>query len=263
LAALNKHGARLDSIGNFPVKTLPVPLVDFEAQLALVLVKSWQTEHAAVQLSQCLARDGLALTLQNGLGNDEILSKYLGSERVVRGVTTLGATLLGPGLVRPAGDGPISLEAHPRIASIQHMLHQAGFEVKVESDVRSMVWSKLVVSTAINPLTALLRIKNGELLEHQSVRELLHTLARETASVSDSLGIELQFPDPVRAVEEVAVRTAENTSSMLQDILRGSPTEVDSINGAVVKLAHEQKFELPVNQVMLSLIKAFPVHGNI
>jgi 2-dehydropantoate 2-reductase len=263
LATLNKDGARLEGIGSFPVNTRRVPLVDLEAHIALVLVKSWQTEHAAFQLAQCLSKDGLALTLQNGLGNDEILSRYLGAENVVRGVTTLGATLLGPGHVRPAGDGPISLEAHPRILSIQQMLVQAGFVVKVESDVRSMLWSKLVVSTAINPLTALLRIKNGELLEHQSVRELLCDLARETASVAGFLGIELQFPDPVRAVEEVALRTAENTSSMLQDILRGAPTEIDAINGAVVKLAHERKIELPVNRVMLSLIKAFPVRGNI
>ncbi len=83
------------------------------AKYAFVLVKSWQTERAAHQLAECLAQDGLALTLQNGLGNDDILSRALGRARVALGVTTTGATLLGPGLVRPGGEGVISLEAHP------------------------------------------------------------------------------------------------------------------------------------------------------
>ena len=263
LAALHQNGAGLDGMGSFPVQTSGSQVDGCQAKFALVLVKSWQTQRAARQLSSCLAHDGLALTLQNGLGNDAILAGKLDWSRVARGVTTLGATLLAPGLVRLAGDGPVSLEAHPRLAPLQELLLQAGFDVKVVGDVQTLVWSKLVVSSAINPLTALLRIKNGELLTLPTARGLLGALARETASVAGMLGVDLQFQDPVHATEEVAVRTAENTSSMLQDVLRGSPTEIDAINGAVVQKAEEGGLKLPVNQVLLSLVKALPVRGKI
>jgi 2-dehydropantoate 2-reductase len=263
LAALHRSGARLDGMGSFPVRTSENPVYCRGAKVALVLVKAWQTERAAHQLSECLAEDGVALTLQNGLGNDAVLARALGLARVARGVTTLGATLLAPGVVRLSGEGPVTLEAHSRMAPMQEMLRKAGFNVDVTGDVQSLIWSKLVVSTAINPLTALLRVKNGELLEHPSARGLMGALARETASVAGMRGVVLQFPDPVRATEELAQRTAENLSSMLQDVLRGSPTEIDAINGAVVRLAEEGHFQVPVNQVVLSLVKALPNRGKI
>jgi 2-dehydropantoate 2-reductase len=263
LAALLQNGAILDGLGSFPVQITGSQVDGYQAKFALVLVKSWQTQRAARQLSACLAQDGVVLTLQNGLGNDAILAGKLDWSRVARGVTTLGATLLAPGLVRQAGNGPISLEAHPRLAPFQDMLVQAGFDVQVVDDVQSLLWSKLVVSSAINPLTALLRIKNGELLSLPTARGLLGVVARETASVAGMLGVDLQFQDPVCATEEVALHTAENTSSMLQDVLRGSPTEIDAINGAIVQKAEEGGLILPVNRVLLSLVKALSVRGKI
>ena len=263
LAALHQTGAGLEGSGSYPVQILEGPPNNKPARYALVLVKSWQTRRAARRLSGYFAQDGLAVSLQNGLGNDEILTEDLGGSRVSRGVTTLGATLLAPGLVRLAGNGPVSLEAHPSLGHLPEMLIRAGFEVKVVSDVRSLVWGKLVVSSAINTLTALLRLNNGELLESPTARLLMGTLASETASVAAMLGVELPFQDPVKATEEVAIRTAGNISSMLQDVLRGSPTEVDAINGAVVQLAKAGRINVPVNQIILSLVKALPVRGKI
>jgi 2-dehydropantoate 2-reductase len=263
LSVLRQNGAQLDGIGSYPIQTKENPVDCRWAKYALVLVKSWQTERAALQLSECLAEDGVALSLQNGLGNDAVLAKTLGMIRIARGVTTMGASLIAPGIVHLAGDGPVSLEAHPRLAPLQEMLLKAGFDVNVTSNVRSLVWGKLVVSTAINPLTALLRVKNGELIEHPSSRELMGALAKETASVAAIQGVALPFSDPVHVVEEVARNTAENQSSMLQDVLRGSPTEIDAINGAVVRLAEEGRFQVPVNRVILSLVKALPVRGKI
>ena len=263
LAALHQNGAQLEGTGSFPVQTRENPMDCRGAKFALVLVKSWQTERTARQLSECLAEDGVALTLQNGLGNDAVLAKTLGMPRIARGVTTLGASLLAPGIVRLAGDGPILLEAHPRLAPLQEMLLRAGFNVNVTGNVQSLVWSKLVVSTAINPLTALLRVKNGELLEHPSSRWLMDAIACETASVAAIQKVALPFSDPVHAVEEAARSTFENQSSMLQDVLRGSPTEIDAINGAIVHLAEESQCQVPVNKVILSLVKALPVRGKI
>lgn len=264
LAALSEKGARVDGRNRaFHVKAISNSMECKGMRFALVLVKAWQTEHAAQQLSACLSEDGVALTLQNGLGNDSLLAKSLGKSRIARGVTTLGATLLAPGLVSPGGEGPVSLESHPRLSPLEKMLHQAGFAVNVVDNVQSLIWGKLVISSAINPLTALLRVKNGELLERPPARELMGELARETAKVANTCGVGLPFPSPEKATEDVAKRTAENQSSMLQDILRGAPTEIDAINGMIIKQAQERCILTPVNRTVWSLVKAIPVRGKI
>jgi 2-dehydropantoate 2-reductase len=264
LAALNKMGVRVDGDDlAFHIHATDNPAECKGMHFALVLVKAWQTERAAHQLSACLAEDGVALTLQNGLGNETILACTLGLTRVARGVTTLGVTLLTPGLVCLGGEGPVSLESHPRLSQLEKMLRRAGFDINMVDNVQSLVWGKLVVSSAINPLTALLRVKNGELLELPSARALMGELARETAAVAKTVGVALPFPDPEHAAEEVAQRTAKNQSSMLQDVLRGAPTEIDAINGAIVRLAEQKNLRVPINRTVWSLVKAIPVRGNI
>ena len=263
LAALREQGARLDGGDSFTVRATDNPADCRGAKLALVLVKSWQTERAAYQLADCLAEDGLAVTLQNGLGNDAILSGTLGRLRVSRGVTTLGATLLAPGLIRSGGEGTVTLEAHPRLTVLENILRVAGFDISIVEDAQPVVWGKLMVNAAINPLTALLRVKNGELLANPPARKLMGELAREAASVAKALGVALPFPVPERAVEDVAQRTADNTSSMLQDVLRGAPTEVDAINGAIVRTGEQKGVSTPVNRVVWSLVRALPVRGKI
>jgi len=258
LAALNRDGARLEGLGGFPVRATADPAACTGMNLALVLVKSFQTLRVAALLEQILIPGGLALTLQNGLGNDLLLANALGAGRVARGITTLGATLTAPGVVRLAGEGPLWLEAHPQIAPLTVMLQQAGFPVEEVADIRPRVWGKLVVNAAINPLTALLRVKNGLLLQSLPVRELMGELAEEAAAVAVSQGVRLPFPGPRQAAEEVAQRTGENLSSMLRDVLRGAPTEVDTINGAVVRLGEENGIPVPVNRTMWALLKEFP-----
>ncbi len=223
---------------------------------AIVLVKSWQSERAAKQLRRCLAVDGVALTLQNGWGNREILSEILGAERVALGVTTLGATLLAPAEVRQAGDGIISLGAQPRLAPLVGRLRRAGFELEINQNLEALLWGKLVINAAINPLTALLGVANGELLQRPTARQLMHSAAEEAARVAKAQGIELPYPDPIEMIEAVAQRTADNLSSMLQDIRRGAPTEVDAICGAVVRAARVVGLPTPTLELLWLLVRA-------
>lgn len=260
LNALRDHGVRLvDSDGNdqkFPVHATDDPRECVGAKYAIVLVKAWQTERAARQLAVCLRKDGLALTIQNGLGNYEMLTRYLRLDRVALGSTTTGATLLGPGLVRPGGEGIISIGQHPALKELKAALRSANFNVQTVEDPQSLIWGKLVINAAINPLTALLKVPNGELLERPSARLMLGTLAREAAQVAYAENIDLPFDDPVHAAEEVARKTAANHSSMLQDVLRGAPTEIDAICGAIVKTAEKHRLGAPVNWVCWQLVKS-------
>ena len=223
---------------------------------ALVLVKSWQTERAAQQLKDVLHPDGMVLTLQNGLGNLEILEAVLGKERASQGVTTYGATLLSPGLVRPGGEGLITLGVHPRLSTWIEILRNAGFNVEESADLQSMVWSKLVINAAINPLTALLNVSNGRLLESQPARRIMRQVAEETARVASAKGIKLIYHDPFQAAEQIAEATANNISSMLQDINRGAPTEIEAICGAIIQEGKHHQVETPVNYLLHELIQS-------
>jgi 2-dehydropantoate 2-reductase len=258
--SLRKDGARLiDANGNehqFAVHATDDPRECVGAKHTLVLVKAWQTERAARQLAQCLAEDGLVITLQNGIGNYETLTRSLGLKPVALGSTTTGATLLGPGQAKAGGEGIISLERNHALDPIEAALKSANFNVQIVNDAQSLVWGKLVINAAINPLTALLRITNGELLARPSAREMMGKLACEVASVAHAENIQLSFDDPVAAAEDVARKTAANRSSMLQDVLRGAPTEIDAICGAVVRAAQKHGMDAPANWACWNLIKA-------
>jgi len=260
LDALNTYGARLiDANGNehqFKVRAIDNLQDCSGITHALILVKAWQTERVASQLKEHLGGDGLAVTLQNGLGNRETLAQSLGLHRVALGTTTTGATLLGPGLARAGGEGIISIERHLALSPIEDALKSARFNLNIVEDAKSLIWGKLVINAAINPLTALLRVSNGQLLERPAAREMLKALARETAQVAKEEGIELPFPDPAAAAEEVALKTASNHSSMLQDVMRGAPTEIDAICGAVVNIGQSHKIDTPANWACWKLVKA-------
>ncbi len=247
-----------------PAEAVTTPEAVRGIRWALVLVKSWQTSRAAQQLRECLAEDGLALTLQNGLGNRETLEEALGSDRVLQGVTTYGATLLGPGEVRLGGVGKVLLQADPRAAIFHRALQEAGFEVEETHSLESAIWGKLVINSAINPLTALLNVPNGELLERPTARALMGEIAEETASVARAQGISLPFENARLAAEAVARQTAANLSSMLQDVRRGAPTEIDAICGAIARKAQELGLEAPLNRCMWQLVRALksPPHPS-
>jgi 2-dehydropantoate 2-reductase len=260
LATLRQHGVTLvqpdGSQQSYPVQATDNPEDCKGAKYALVLVKSWQTRRAARQLAQCLGGDGVALTLQNGLGNREALAEELGEARVALGVTTTGATLLGPGRVRPGGEGTVSIGSHSRIGPLVNTLCKANFTVEVLDDVDTLIWGKLVVNAAINPVTAVLQVPNGELLKRESARQLSAELAREVAAVAKAQGIQLAYDDPVAISETVMEKTATNNSSMFQDIQRGAPTEIEAICGAVVEVGESVGVATPMNNALWLLIRA-------
>lgn len=218
------------------------------SDLALVLVKSWQTAEIAPHLEPLLTPEGVAVTLQNGLGNLELLGP-----RAVAGSTEEGATLIAPGRVRAGGHGPTHVAAPEWVAGL---LQSAGFDCRrcEPAEAGSLLWGKLAVSCGINALTALLRVTNGELLERPNAADLMTRAALECAAIARARGIELPYPDPVERVREVARKTAANRSSMLQDILRGARTECDAINGALAAEGRRLGIPTPINDFLWQLV---------
>lgn len=228
--------------------------------VALILTKTPKTETAADQAARILAADGIAITLQNGLGNQMILARTLGAERVTLGVTTLGAALDGPGVLREGGDGATYFATRPDIvplvSDIAGLFEDAGLHTVLVDEVMPLVWGKLAVNAAINPLTALLRVPNGALLDSPRALHLLHQTANEVAAVAAAQDIALPFDNAAQQAAHIAHLTARNRSSMLQDVARGARTEIDAINGAVVRAGEALAVSTPVNSLLYELVKA-------
>ena len=259
IEAVNASGIRLltdDGERTLRVLATDDPRACFGVRQALVLVKAWQTARAAAQLKQCLAQEGVALSLQNGLGNWEALRMALGEARAAAGVTRMGATLLAPGVVRLGGRGPTTLGNHPRLDPLQRRLRLAGLEVECVDDLEGILWGKLAVNAAINPVAALLRLSNGEIAARAGARAVMRGAAAEVQTVAEAAGIRLPFGDAAEQAEAAARASAGNLSSMLQDVLRGARTEIDAINGAVVRAAGTVGADAPINRTLWHLISA-------
>lgn len=243
----------------------------FPADLALVLVKSYRTGEAARQVKTLLKPGGIVLSLQNGLGNQEQL-EAAGLSEVLTGVTTLGANLIGPGKVRWTGLGTVeaglppnrSSETGPLIQEFFQRLNYSGIYTHLNPDIKSLIWGKLIMNCGINPLTALLGLTNGQLLERPPAVALLKTAVEEAAGVARVLGIELPFPfeEAVSRTVVVCNQTYSNINSMLADIRKGKPTEIQAINGAVVRIASGMNFPVPVNRTLTQLVEALAQGGS-
>jgi 2-dehydropantoate 2-reductase len=269
--AINEGGMALTGmdggIRRMPARALTDPgLYGRRADLVLICTKARSTGQAAGIARQVLAEDGLVLTLQNGLGNLERIQEAVGARRAAAGTTAQAATLLGPGRVRHAGTGPTVLAAGPGqedgIAAVGDLFNRAGIPTTVTTDGDALLWSKLIVNVGINALTALLRVPNGTLAAVPECEAVMAQAVAEAVAVARAMGVRLPEGDPLERVREVCVRTAVNRSSMLQDILAGRPSEVDVINGAVVRKGEEAGIPTPVNGLLTRLVKAMEACGS-
>ncbi len=230
--------------------------------LVILTVKAHQTEAAVRALPALLAGGGLALTLQNGLGNLEKMAAQVGWERLLAGVSFLGATRPRDSEVVFAGAGPTFIGApagsrvtREEVEQVAAVFRQSGLECRVRDDIEVMLWEKLLVNVGINPLTALLRVPNGQLPELPEAWELAVAAAREAAAVAKASGLSLTV-DPEARLKEVCISTAANHSSMLQDVLAGRETEIGALNGEVAARGTARGVPTPVNALLTSLIRA-------
>ena len=228
--------------------------------LVIICVKSYSTEDACKDIKDMVGAETRVLTLQNGIGNVQILNDHFGPEKVIAGITNHGATLVGPGHVRHAGKGDTIIgksdgKLSGALKQVSAILGRAGFETKISKDMDGVIWSKLVINVGINALTAVTRLKNGKLLEYDHAHELLKDAVQEAVRVVKRKRVKLAYDDPIQKVESVCKATAQNVSSMLQDVLNGKKTEIDFINGAIVRQAKALGMPAPVNEVLTGLVK--------
>ncbi len=231
------------------------------ADLVIVFVKSYDTAGAVVGAGDVFGDATLVLTLQNGLNNLETIAAVTGRDGLLGGTTAHGATLLGHGRIRHAGSGDTVIGAFGSAGSgelnaVAGLFNRAGITTAVTGDLTATLWRKLVVNAAINPLTALTGLCNGDLIENPALADVQDRLVREACAVAEARGIRINAGDAVAMVTEVCRRTSANRSSMLQDVLGGRRTEIDAINGAVAGAGEACGVPVPYHTVVTRLVKA-------
>lgn len=225
-----------------------------DADLTLVTVKSYDTEGVAKILSKVGC--GIVLSLQNGIGNEEILMRYL--ERVLSGVTTYASNLVDYGWIEFTGVGytfvgDVSGKICDDVSTVVDVMKSCGINAVAVEDIVKRKWIKTVINSVINPITTILRVRNGAIIEIEEVWDLALKVLREGELVLNSMGFNVKLEEDLK---EVLMKTANNRSSMLQDIERGRRTEIDFINGAIVRKASEIGIDVPYNRVLMSIVKA-------
>ena len=261
---LNQNGICVESAGGI-IKTQVKATENIQEigplDLAVICVKSYHTKQAVEQIKPAITKNTKILTLQNGIGNIEVIAELAGEEKVIGGLTSEGATWLDIGKIRHVGkgetvigmiDGKIPVE----MRSIREILNKAGFATKMSRDIKGLLWSKLIISAGINALSALTGLPNGKLIEIEASKKILREAVTEAVRIAKRKRIKLIYDDPLAKVEAVCESTATNISSMLQDILRKKRTEIDYINGVIVRLGQELSIPVPVNTLLVNLIKS-------
>ena len=243
------------------------PKVIGKVDLIIIAVKAYDTEQAMSGAVPLVGNETVVLTLQNGLYNLETIAAIVGKNRVFGGVTAHGATQLGYGYIRHAGSGETTIgslsgEHRTQLTGVCDLLSAAGIRTTTTADVMGTVWSKLIINAAINPLTALTRLTNGELIEYAELLDVQKRVTEEACAVAEALGITIYYDNPVEKVKEVCRATATNKSSMLQDILNGKQTEINYINGALVSEGTKCHVATPYNHVLTRLVTALEIQGS-
>jgi len=269
VAAVNDGGLIIESEEkqrSVKIRATLDPAEAGSAQLVVVFVKSTHTAAASRTAARLAGSGGTVLTLQNGMGNAELLAAAAPAEHIVVGTTSHGATLLGPGHIRHAGKGPTVIGPWSKTGGGMHqakaagaVFNEASIPTEVVEEVLPVLWNKLIINVGINAITALTGIKNGQLLDLEATRRLSAAAVKEAVAVARAQGISVR-EDAVDHVLAVAEATAANRSSMGQDVDQKRTTEIDAINGYVVRSAEALGLSVPVNQTLAALIQTLQAH---
>ena len=266
--AIESHGLRLQMTGQ--TETIAVHAsTDLsavrDADLVLVCVKSTDTESVARQIAPWLAADAVVLSLQNGVDNATTIARHT-RQPVVPAVVYVATALPEPGLVSHFGRGdlvigPLDAQAaqdaslQQRLQDIVALFASASVAVRISPDVMVELWSKLMVNCAYNAISALAQMPYGRMAALPAIHDVQHAVVREVVAVAQAGGHALALEPALQAMERIAEAMPEQFSSTAQDLARGKPTEIDHLNGYVVRRGAELGIATPVNQTLHALVK--------
>jgi 2-dehydropantoate 2-reductase len=282
--AINNNGLRIqkkDSIYNIKkikafdrkesikIKSLEDP---FSApDFLFFTIKAYDLEIVMKMYKNLVNNARRVIILQNGIGNEEIVKKFCLKTKIMRMVTNNGALLSEPGKIIHTGSGITKLgfpfinddkvekkelkKINSDLLVLKDILNSAGLHTTISNNIIRESWEKIMINIGINAIGALTRLTNGELLKSDRLKKLMGGAVEEALMIAKMKKIDLPEKNYVTLMYQVALDTAGNKNSMLQDILQDKLTEIDFINGKIVSYAKKLNIEVPINEVLTSLIK--------
>ena len=267
VAALRKSGLHFDGLrfaGHIPVEASTEAAAVRGAQLVLFCVKSTDTEQAAAQIAPFLEADALVVNLQNGVDNTERIQEQMRTARVlcpvIPAVVYVATEMAGPGHLRHHGRGDLVVGALDgkvtagALARVRGWFEAAGVPVVISDNVAGELWAKLVVNCAYNALSAITQLPYGRMIEGAGIRETMRDVVEETLAVAKASGVEMA-PDLLAKTYGIAAAMPTQLSSTAQDLARGKPTEIDHLNGFVVRRGEALGIATPANRALHALVK--------
>ncbi len=256
--AIERNGLAITGLSEFHVHPRAVTsTAGLEAPDILFLtVKAYDTEAALEDIRKLMSPGTVLVSLQNGLGNAEVLRDALPEARLVIGITSQGAIHRAPGVVEHTGKSYTTVGGSDDAATVSGILSRAGFETAVSDDIDRDIWYKAIVNGAINPIATLLREKNRAIVLHKELAPLIDCIVTESIEVAFTRGITLDGEIALEKIKTVAMGTANNVCSMRRDIENSRRTEIMQMNGAISRYGRDAGIPTPVNGLLTTLIRA-------
>jgi 2-dehydropantoate 2-reductase len=243
------------------------------ADLLMIWSKAYDTAAAIAEAAPAIGPDTIVCTLQNGLGNIEAIERHVPQERIVYGVTGIGAILLGPGEIQLTEGawtgggvtwiGARTAAARPVVERVGELLNRAKVTTEVRDDIDALVWNKLAMATAMSSVTAVTRLRMGAVMDQPGTRQLLVTLTEEIVAVANGKGIALDAEEAVRRNMHIYDQGAEHLTSMVQDVIAQRRTEVASLTRAIADEGRAVGVPTPACETLASLIEAIEAHYDV
>ncbi len=225
------------------------------------LVKGTKTDETMEKILPIMDDNTIVVTLQNGLGNGDKIAKYINEDNVGFGVIDFSAVLAGPGKITyQLADAEIACNTHngkknDRFTDFIKVLNDIGINAYISEDANYRIWNKLVINANYNVLCGILGINMGQLIDQKESWKLIKGITRELVEVANRKGISLDYEKSIAHVKELGEKVRPHYPSLSQDVARKVPTEIDALNGAIVREGKEVGVETPYNEVVYKLMK--------
>jgi len=243
----------------------------YQFDYLFLTTKAYDSEKAMIHYKALIDFSSWLIVLQNGVGNEEVVKKYCAENKVIRIVTSHGALIEKPGKVRHTGIGFTKMgfaflkpqinnrevydRAYLKLFLLKTLLDSGGINTELVDNIIECSWEKAFVNIGINAIGALSRLRNGELLENENLKQCMGNAVNEALKVAKLKNIALSEKDYIDLMYSVAEKTSNNKNSMLQDVLKNKPTEIEFLNGKIVEFAKKLDIKVPINELLTVLIK--------
>ena len=260
--AINTNGLKLETATGkriIPIKAKFAHEVTEQPELLILFTKTIHSKSALSSLKDVIGKDTTVLSLQNGLGNDEIIKEFVSTDKIIIGTTNFPSDLITYGNVRSLGKGETKImscdgKVTEKLVQVERMLDAAGFNCTITEDVFVSIWEKVAFNAACNALTAATRLKLGDVGKTDEGKELACLIAKEVISVANMKNIKANADKVINLIKLDFVEHADHMPSMMQDVIANRITEIEFINGAVVKEAQKLGMSVPVTDVLYKLV---------